>query len=97
MQRVGIEESRQNLGYFLHRASRGERYLVTRHGQIEALIRPVRTGDCYPRIGAAALREHAFRLIGEARRKPRVVTVYDRRTAVLIGPGPDDLPMELAG
>ena len=86
MQVVGVEEFRQNLGYFLHRASRGDRYLVARHGQVEALIRPVRTGDRYPAIGAAALREQAFRLIADARRKPHVVTVHARRTAVLVGP-----------
>ena len=91
MKVVGVDEFRQNLGYFLHRASRGDRYLVTRHGHVEALVRPVRTGDRYPRIGAAALREQAFRLIGNARRKPLVVTVHHRRTAVVIGPDSEDL------
>ena len=91
MQIVGVEEFRQNLGFFLHRASRGERYLVARHGHVEALVRPVRTGDRYPAIGAAALRERAFRLIADARQKPHVVTVHARRTAVLIGPDTEAL------
>jgi antitoxin (DNA-binding transcriptional repressor) of toxin-antitoxin stability system len=92
MQVVGVEEFRQNLGYFLHRASRGERYLVARHGHVEALVRPVRTGDRFPPIGAAALRSQAFRLIADAPRRPHVVTVHARRTAVVIGPDPADLP-----
>jgi antitoxin (DNA-binding transcriptional repressor) of toxin-antitoxin stability system len=96
MQVVGVEEFRQNLGYYLHRAIRGDRYLVARHGHVEALLRPVRTGDRYPTIGAAALRRQAFNLIADAQRKPRVVTVYDRRTAVVIGPDPEHRPAEIA-
>jgi len=88
MQVVGVEEFRQNLGFFLYRAGKGQSFLVARHGRVQALIRPVRDGDRFPRIGAAALRERAFQVVGNAEEEPLVVTVYDRPAAVVTGAPP---------
>jgi len=86
MQVVGVDEFRQNLGFFLYRAGKGQSFLIARHGRVQALVRPAREEDGFPRIGAAALRERAFRLVGNAHDEPLLVTVYDRPAAAVTAP-----------
>ena len=80
---------RRQPGICLARASRGETFVVLRHGRPVAILRPAprRGGD--ERRSATLLWRNMRDLLAEGRRKAVLITWYGVRTAVL-----EPLPVE---
>ena len=80
---------RRQPGICLARASRGETFIVMRHGHPVALLRPPREGEVAERRCATLLWRNIRDLLAEGRRKPVLITWYGIGTAVL-----EPLPVE---
>jgi antitoxin (DNA-binding transcriptional repressor) of toxin-antitoxin stability system len=94
---VRVDEFRQNLATFLELARGGETFLLARHGQVEALVRPSQQADRFQEIGASAFRGRAFQIVREAATEPRVVTWYRRPAAAVVGAPPGCVTADAEG
>lgn len=80
---------RRQPGICLARASRGETFVVLRHGRPVAILRPPREGEMTERRSATLLWRNMRDLLAEGRRKAVLITWYGVGTAVI-----EPLPLE---
>jgi antitoxin (DNA-binding transcriptional repressor) of toxin-antitoxin stability system len=74
---------RRQPGICLARASRGETFVVLRHGRPVAILRPPREGETTERRSATLMWRNMRDLLAEGRRKAVLITWYGVGTAVL--------------
>jgi antitoxin (DNA-binding transcriptional repressor) of toxin-antitoxin stability system len=83
---------RRQPGICLARASRGETFVVLRHGRPVAILRPPREEDVTERRSATLLWRNMRDLLAEGQHKSLLITWYGIGTAVL-EPLPGDQPV----
>ena len=85
---------RRQAGECLSRVSRGDTFVVLRHGHPVAILRPARSWEACRRESATLLWRNLRDLMAAARREPVLITWYGAATAVL-EPVPSGSPLEL--
>jgi antitoxin (DNA-binding transcriptional repressor) of toxin-antitoxin stability system len=74
---------RRQAGECLSRVSRGDTFVVLRHGHPVAILRPARSWEACRRESATLLWRNLRDLMAAARREPVLITWYGEGTAVL--------------
>ncbi len=80
---ISMDSLRRQAGTCLARVSRGESFVVVRHGHPVAILRPVQAREVRRSRAANMLRRNLPDLIAAARREAVVITWYGDEVAVL--------------
>ena len=88
-QTIASGSLRRQPGECLTRASRGETFVILRHGHPVAILRPPAGDEAFARRSATMLWRNLRDLIAEARREAVVITWYGEGAAVLEPLPPD--------
>lgn len=89
-QTITMDSLRRQAGVCLARVSRGDSFVVLRHGHPVAILRPPQAREVCRSRAANTLRRNLRDLIAAARREPVLITWYGDEIAVLdrLPPGP---------
>jgi antitoxin (DNA-binding transcriptional repressor) of toxin-antitoxin stability system len=80
---ISMDSLRRQAGACLARVSRGDSFVVLRHGHPVAILRPPQAMEVSKRGAANLLRRNLRDLMAAARREPVLITWYGDEMAVL--------------
>jgi antitoxin (DNA-binding transcriptional repressor) of toxin-antitoxin stability system len=86
---ISMDSLRRQAGACLERVSRGDSFVVLRHGHPVAILRPPQAMEVSKRSAANLLRRNLRDLVAAARREPVLITWYGDVMAVLESVPPD--------